>query len=247
MADNGRPFPHSKTRLNDQGIKTPFIIHYPNIIKNNSISKSLISSIDIAPTILDLANIEISESFQGKSFVEIIEKPDLKFRNYVFAEHNWHDYESYQRMVRNDNYLYIRNSRTQFPQEGPLDAINSPTYIDLKNAEKNNSISLKQAEIFISPRPHEELYDMNNDPYQFNNLLLNDNIPDDFKILQNILDKWILDTGDTLPENITKDWYLREQEPFNQSSLLKTEYHGIRGEMPGASSNAVKINNKGPF
>ncbi len=46
---------------------------------------------------------------------------------------------------------------------------------------------------------------MNNDPYQFNKLLLNDNIPDDFKILQNILDKWILDTGDTLPENITKD------------------------------------------
>ena len=136
MADNGRPFPHSKTRLNDQGIKTPFIIHYPNILKYNSITKSLISSIDIAPTILDLANIEISESFQGKSFVEIIEKPDLKFRNYVFAEHNRHDYESYQRMVRNDNYLYIRNSRTQFPQEGPLDAINSPTYIDLKNAEK---------------------------------------------------------------------------------------------------------------
>ena len=26
MADNGRPFPHSKTRLNDQGVKTPFII-----------------------------------------------------------------------------------------------------------------------------------------------------------------------------------------------------------------------------
>ncbi len=79
------------------------------------------------------------------------------------------------------------------------------------------------------------------------NLLLNDNIPDDFKILQNILDKWILDTGDTLPENIIKDWYIREQEPFNQSSLLKTEYNGIRGEMPGASSNAVRINNKGPF
>ena len=31
MSDNGRPFPHSKTRLNDQGVKTPFIIHYPNI------------------------------------------------------------------------------------------------------------------------------------------------------------------------------------------------------------------------
>jgi len=46
---------------------------------------------------------------------------------------------------------------------------------------------------------------------------------------------------------ITKDWYLREQEPFNESSLLKTEFHGIRGEMLGKSTNAVKNNNKGPF
>ena len=31
MADNGRPFPHSKTRLNDQGVKTPFILLYKNL------------------------------------------------------------------------------------------------------------------------------------------------------------------------------------------------------------------------
>ena len=31
MADNGRPFPHSKTRVNNQGVKTPFIVHYPKI------------------------------------------------------------------------------------------------------------------------------------------------------------------------------------------------------------------------
>ena len=35
MADNGRPFPHSKTRLNDQGVKTPFILLY----KNGNVSK----------------------------------------------------------------------------------------------------------------------------------------------------------------------------------------------------------------
>ena len=55
------------------------------------------------------------------------------------------------------------------------------------------------------------------------------------------------ETGDSKPIQITKDWYLREQEPFNESSLLKTEFHGIREEMPGKSSNAVKNNNKGPF
>ena len=72
MSDNGRPFPHSKTRLNDQGVKTPFIIHYPNINESKGkVSNSLISSIDIAPTIIDLANINPVKSFQGLSFKKL--------------------------------------------------------------------------------------------------------------------------------------------------------------------------------
>ena len=247
MADNGRPFPHSKTRLNDQGVKTPFIVHHPRSIMSNKKSNSLISAVDIASTILDIAGITPSESFQGNSFLNIINNPELKFRNYVFAEHNWHDYESYQRMVRNEKYLYIKNSRPQFPQEGPLDAINSPTYIDLKDAEKNKTISKVQAEIFIKPRPNEELYDLSNDPFQYKNLLEEGDIPQDYEVLKKILNQWINDTGDTFPEKLTKDWYLREQEKFNESSLLKTQFHGVRGEMPGSSTLATKNNNKGPF
>ena len=247
MADNGRPFPHSKTRLNDQGVKTPFIIHYPELLKESNVVNSLISSIDIAPTLLDISEIEIKDNFQGKSFYNLIKNPNQKFRNYVFAEHNWHDYESYQRMVRNDRYLYIINSRPEFPQEGPLDAINSPTYIDLKTAQKNNTITKIQAEIFIQPRQAEELYDLINDPNQFNNLISSEKIEDEYLLLKNILNNWITETGDSKPIQITNDWYLREQEPFNESSLLKTEFHGIRGEMPGKSTNAVKNNNKGPF
>ena len=247
MADNGRPFPHSKTRLNDQGVKTPFIVHYPKVLKENDVVNALVSSIDIAPTIMDLVGIEVKENFQGKSFYKIFENPNQNFRNYVFAEHNWHDYESYQRMVRNDNFLYIVNSRPQYPQEGPLDAINSPTYIDLKSAQKNNSITKIQSEIFINPRPKEELYDLKKDPFQFNNLMLSENIPDDYLLLKGILNKWIIETGDSKPIKITKDWYQREQEPFNESSLLKTKFHGVRGEMPGKSTNAVSNNSKGPF
>ena len=65
--------------------------------------------------------------------------------------------------------------------------------------------------------------------------------------LKKILNQWNNDTGDTFPEILTKDWYLREQEKFNESSLLKTEFHGVRGEMPGSSALATKNNNKGPF
>jgi arylsulfatase A-like enzyme len=156
MSDNGRPFPHSKTRLNDQGVKTPFILTY----KKDKISgetQSLISAIDIAPTILEYAKLEIGENYQGKSFKKVLENPDTPFRNYVFAEHNWHDYEAHERMVRSKDFMYIENNRNQFAQRGPLDAINSDSYASLLAQLQTGEISEIQKEIFLSPRPKREV------------------------------------------------------------------------------------------
>ena len=67
--------------------------------------------------------------------------------------------------------MYIKNERPQFAQRGPLDAVNSPTYTELKKALKDGLITERQADIFLAPRPNEELYDLTKDPYQFNNLM----------------------------------------------------------------------------
>ena len=247
MADNGRPFPHSKTRLNNQGVKTPFIVSYPNMVKHKgSESSSLISAIDIAPTILDIAGIEITVNFQGKSFKEILSDPKKSFRNYVFAEHNWHDYEAHQRMVSDGDFMYIVNNRPQFPQTGPLDAINSPTYQDLKDALENGSISIKQNDIFINPRTSEEFYNLNSDPFQFNNLL-NSSESEEYNKLKKVLKQWIDETGDDSPQSLTKDYYLRNQIQGKENSSLKTDFYQTRGTMPGFLNKAYKINKKGPF
>lgn len=254
MADNGRPFPHSKTRVNDQGVKTPFIIHYPKINRvKNKLSRSLISAVDIAPTLVDLAGMDEVDHFQGVSFKNLLLKSEQKFRNYVFAEHNWHDYEAYERMVRNDRYMYILNSRPRFALRGPLDAINSTSYQELKEAYLCGTITKIQAEIFVAPRPEEELYDLSVDPYQLNNLLLGDRIPPAYEDLKQKLNQWVIATGDDLPENLTLDWYYREpvntdeKDSNGQKKTNRTPQHGIRGDMPGKASTATKNNNKGPF
>jgi arylsulfatase A-like enzyme len=57
MADNGRPFPRAKTRLHDSGMKTPFVAHWPaGIAQPGTPTQSLVSVIDIAPTVLALAS-----------------------------------------------------------------------------------------------------------------------------------------------------------------------------------------------
>ncbi|MCD6598317.1 MAG: sulfatase [Bacteroidales bacterium] len=242
MADNGRPFPHSKTRVNDRGMKTPFIIHWPDRIKNNgSICNSLVSAIDIAPTIMALAGIDVLEQFQGFSFESLIDTPGSKFRNYVFAEHNWHDYEAHERMLRNKDYMYILNSRPLAPQMGPLDAIGSPSFKELKILKDSGKLSAIQTDVFMVPRPNEELYDYHLDSLQLLNV---SSLPEYSKILvdlRKILKEWMEETGDNIPVNLTKSWYFREP------GIMKTKDYNVRGEMPGEKLNSTENNNKGRF
>lgn len=242
MADNGRPFPHSKTRVNDRGLKTPFVVHWPSGAGTEpKLCKSLISSIDIAPTILELAGLKAPGTIQGRSFVKLLNNPEGRFRNYVFAEHNWHDYEAHERMVRTTDHLYILNLRPQFPQMGPADAVGSPSFAELDSIRITGSISKEQADVFKAPRPPVELYDCESDTDQFVNIA---GVPVYIEVerkMRSILDTWMKETGDNIPESVTKDWY--ERVP----GYVKTTEINKRGEPVDKKYNATLINNKGPF
>jgi arylsulfatase A-like enzyme len=242
MADNGRPFPHNKTRVNDRGLKSPFIVHWPDGAgTKNQLCQALVSSIDIAPTVLDIAGVDTPVTVQGFSFVKLLSKPSKKFRNHVFAEHNWHDYEAHERMVRTRDYLYILNSRPQFPQSGPADAVGSPSFAELDSLRKMDLLSKQQEDIFTAPRSNEELYINDNDPDQFNNIAGLQEYGKMLARMRKILAKWMRDTGDNIPDNLTKDWY--ERIP----GYIKTPHINIRGEPVGQKYNATQNNNKGRF
>lgn len=241
MSDNGRPFPHSKTRINDRGLKTPFVVHWPMFIEGSQEFNGLVSAIDIAPTILELTKEDVPDFFQGHSFKNILTNSQDHFRNYVFGEHNWHDYEAHGRMVRDGSFMYILNSRPKLALMGPADSVSSPSQADLDSLNSLDALTDKQKEIFLLPRPKEELYDLAKDPNQYMNLASK---PENTEVLlkyRAILQEWMTLTGDNIPKSLTKDWYKKTP------GYIKTSEHGIRGEMPGYKTNATKNNNKGPF
>lgn len=241
MADNGRPFPHSKTRVNDRGMKTPFLVYWPEKIKEAKVTNSLISVIDIAPTLLSLASAEIPASVQGVSFEKLIEEPGASFRNHVFSEHNWHDYEAYERMVRSDKFLYIYNGRPMQPQLGPADAVGSPSYAELNALKASNKLSAIQADIFTTPRAIEELYHLESDSLQLVNVASHPSYGEELLQMRNTLGLWQAQTGDSQPAQLTGDWYTKE------AGYVRTTMHGVRGEMPGKEKGATEVNEKGPF
>lgn len=240
MADNGRPFPRAKTRLLTDGIQTPFIIRYPPAMRGGGgkICNSLVSSIDLAPTLADIAGLIQSRTFQGRSFKPLLKHTDREFRTYAFAEHNWHDFEAYERMICTDSYLLIWNARPNLNAEGASDIMKSGAGHSLLNAYARNRLNKLQHDIFITPRPEIELYDYSNDPGQLYNIATEK--PEITKKLKALLERWQTQTGDSVPDHLTPDWYSRE-------TLEKLSVFRQRGEMPGNSMSAEMNNNAGPF
>ena len=240
MADNGRPFPRCKTRLYDSGIKTPLVICWPAGIRDRgAVSPSLVSAIDIGPTILDLAGVRQGNSFQGRSFGAVLRNPQQPFRRFVFAEHNWHDHEAHERMVRDGHFMYIRNARPNQSNPGPADSNRSPSHQDLQMLRDAGTLSPAQADIFLYPRPAEELYDCVNDPEQLVNLASVPKYQPILNQLREVMNTWQQETGDTTPDQLTPDWFDRETGDA-------MDIERIRGEMPGAAMEAERIREAGP-
>ncbi len=243
MADNGRPFSGSKTRVYDTGMRTPFVVKWPQGIKKQGVvCESMVSAVDIGPTLLQAAGVGPSKTAQGVSFLALLKNPDRKFRNYVFSEHNWHDFEAYERAVRTKDFLFVRNERPDLPNQGPLDAISSPSAQDLAMARKNGELSPIQQDIFRVPRSEEEFFDVRKDLIQEKNQIDNPTYTAEVEKLRKVLSQWQAETGDSVPDRLTPDWYDRQT-----GEALVTQEQKLRGKMPGEAKDAARVMAKGPF
>ncbi|NNE93752.1 MAG: sulfatase [Verrucomicrobiales bacterium] len=210
FSDNGRPFPRDKTTMYDSGIKTPWLVRWPDRVKAGTVSKRLVSAVDIAPTALEIAGIDEREkTFEGRSFLKTLDDPEHAIREFVFAEKNWHDYEDHVRAVRNERYKYIRNAYNDLPQTPSADSARSPTFESLKKWRDEGKLLPHQMGCFIQPRPKEELYDTVADPYELNNLAADERYEPVLNAMREALGEWEKRTGDFPPDLRTADEFDR--------------------------------------
>jgi arylsulfatase A-like enzyme len=211
MADNGRPFPRCKTTLYDSGIRTPFVLRYPPLVKPNTTGSELISSVDLAPTVLDLGGLKPTPAMQGLSFAPLLRgTPGATRRDHIVAEHNWHDYQAHERAVRTSRYLYIWNAFPQLTGSPPADAVRSPTYKEMQKLEAAGKLPDGQRSCFLKPRPAEELYDVQADPNCLRNLAGDANQSAVLKQLRGELETWRKLTDDRVPATPTPDKFDRQ-------------------------------------
>jgi N-sulfoglucosamine sulfohydrolase len=240
LADNGRPFPRAKTRIHDSGMKTALVAHWPaGIATAGRASDSLVSVIDLAPTVLDVAGLKPAESMQGVNLLPLLRRTATQVRKFAFSEHNWHDYEAHGRGVRGDGFLLIKNFRPYQAWQGPADSVRSPSHVSLQAKRDSKVLTAAQSDVFLAPRPAVELYDLRGDPHQLTNLAGRPDFNIQRELLSQTLDLWMKETHDSVPKEISHDSFDRDT-----GKALKVKSY--RRTTPGEDKGATNVNNPGP-
>jgi arylsulfatase A-like enzyme len=182
------------------------------VIQPGSVCTSVVSSIDLAPTIIEAAGAKSLASFQGESLLPVFKDPSESVRCYAFAEHNWHDYRAYERGVHDEKFCYVRNWLTTVPPTPPADAVNSPTYRTMQAMRDAGTLNAAQSICFCVPSAGEMLFDVVADPYCLHNLAKDQRHTETLARMSAALQRWQDETGDTFPgeEALTPDGFDRE-------------------------------------
>lgn len=173
LSDNGMAFPFAKSNNYLNSTKTPWVVRFPDQIKNNYVDKEhFISGIDFFPTVLETANIEIPESLVGRSYLPLLKGRRQTGRDHVFTMY----YETSAgnaypiRAVIEKQYSYIFNPWADGKYRFKNESQSGRSWKAMLKAGKEDP-TLAKRNLFFSHRTLEELYDYSVDPNALNNLI----------------------------------------------------------------------------
>lgn len=206
MGDNGMAFPHGKGSLYDPGMNVPLIARWPGRIKAGSSTSSLISGEDITPTFLDAAGAGAPKEMTGRSFLPLLQGASTyQPRQHIFGARIPHGNSPFtpttkastfdlSRCVRSDRWKLIYNCTPQMEYQ-PVDSAGQPSWQEMLAAHRAGTLKPEiDKAYFQSPRPVLELFDLQSDPGELNNLA---GRPDTAQVQQQLLialqEKMIID------------------------------------------------------
>jgi N-sulfoglucosamine sulfohydrolase len=194
LSDNGPPFPGAKTTTYEPGINLPLIVRDPQQPKRGITCDALVNWADLTPTILDYCGVKppvapavrpgenagkpvtagkpVPYKFHGRSFAGILGQEHPSGWGELFASHTFHEVTMYypMRVVRQGRYKYIFNIAHGLPYPFASDLFASPTWdgvVARNNPEELYGQRTVKAYVY---RARHELFDLEADPHETNNL-----------------------------------------------------------------------------
>ena len=239
-SDHGGPLPRQKREIYDTGLKLPLIIRFPDQQMAGEIVDEMVSFVDFAPTLLSLANIPVPGYMQGQAFLG---SQQTAPRKYIYAARDRLD-DDYDmvRGIRDRHFKFFRNFQPEKPYIMDIKyRMQMDLMQELIRAHEAGELNEIQELWFAQTKPEEELYDLDADPYELNNLINDPEYQDKADELRKALADWMEDIGDMglIPETeMISAWWDGQDSPPITDTPTATVSNGkvsITCATPGAS------------
>lgn len=193
FSDHGMRLPRHKQFLYEGGIRVPLAIAGPGL-PAGEVRGDLVSAIDLGPTSLTMAGINVPPHMEGRDMFA----PGFH-RDYVVAARDRCDYTIDRiRAVVTQRYKYLRNFMTDRPYLQPQYRDGRESMKVLRQLYQEGKLNEVQARFASEERPAEELYDLENDPHETKNLVHSPEIRHQQALgeMRTRLHQWIVETDD---------------------------------------------------
>jgi len=197
--DNGMPFPRAKATLYEPGINVPLIAQWPGVIEGGRSTAALVTLMDLARTWLDAGQAAIPAAMEGASLLPLLRGEKAQVHEMVFSERNWHDNWDPVRCVVDARYKLIQNYRLDVGCIPSLDLLRSPSFQSIRELAEKDLLDGPLRWYHATTRPQVELYDLEADPGEWNNLAGAPEHRDRVEAMQKALGQWMNATNDFLP------------------------------------------------
>lgn len=185
--DHGLAFPDAKATLSDRGTGVMLLVRGPDGFERGRVFDTIVSHLDIYPTLCDLAGVDRPHWLEGESLLPLVRREIDEIRREVFAEVTYHAAYEPQRAVRTDRYKYIKRFDDDHRGRVLANVDDSPT--------KDVMVSAGWAD--VDP-PTEALYDLWLDPGEGTNRIDDPALRPVLDDLKTLLHDWMERTDDPL-------------------------------------------------
>src|SRR5581483_1507278 len=209
MGDNGMAFPHGKGSLYDPGLNVPLMARWPGHIKPGK-TRTLISGEDVAATFMDIGGAALPTGVSGRSFYPLLLGKAYEAREYIFGARLHHGNSSFgpetkastfdlSRCVRSARWKLIYNV-TPAMEYWPVDSGGDPGWQQIVAAHKAGTLKPEPDRAYFGrPRPTLELYDLDTDPGELNNLAGRPEVRDVQQTLMAVMQEKMITDYDFVP------------------------------------------------
>lgn len=182
-----------KRFMYEESLHTPLIVSYKGHVKEGSQCSQMVQNIDFAPTFLHLAGIkEKPANMSGRSLVPLLEGKTVKeWRTSIY--YHYYDYPTFHLVRKHDGVRTERYKLIHFYGKGGDDAVQENKYQANEKTREHRTYQYLKNINYITPDEevnYNELYDLEKDPHELNNIYGKPGTEEITAELQKILDEY---------------------------------------------------------